>query len=149
MLIFFPIFAKENLKYGILRYKNQEKKLKAKNKIMELSGNTTIYFSEFPDWDNRPDKGEHIYSDSRIFEFELEQGMFLFNVKARVSTDYKRYYAPETFEYPEEDDILNHRFEVETLKGQRIHKETDLSMPLNELELSQIQAYLQKHLTIE
>lgn len=116
---------------------------------MNLLGNTTIYFSEFPDWDNIPEKGENIYSDSRIFEFELEQGMFLFSVKARVSIDYKRYYTPETFEYPEEDDILNYRFEVETLKGQRVHKETDLSMPLNKLELSQIELFLQKHLTIE
>ena len=116
---------------------------------MNLTGDTTIYFSEFPEWDNIPERGENIYSDSRVFEFELEQGMFLFNVKARVHIDYKRYYSPSTFEYPEEDDILNYRFEVETLKGERIHKETGLSMPLNELELSQIQVYLQKHLTIE
>ena len=115
---------------------------------MNLSGNTTIYFSEFPEWDSIPERGENIYSDSRIFEFELEQGMFLFEVKARVCITYKRYYAPETFEYPAEDDILNYKFEVETLKGIRLHKETDLSMPLNELELSQMQLFLQSNLTI-
>ena len=116
---------------------------------MNLTGETTIYFSEFPEWDNIPEKGENIYSDSRVFEFELEQGMFLFNVKARVNIDYKRYYYPATFEYPEEDDILNYRFEVETLRGTRIHKETDLTMPLNALELSQIETYLQNYLKIK
>ena len=115
---------------------------------MNLSGNTTIYFSEFPEWDSIPERGENIYSDSRIFEFELEQGMFLFKVKARVCITYKRYYAPETFEYPAEDDILNYKFEVETLKGIRLHKETDLSMPLNALEVSQIETYIQNNLNI-
>ena len=116
---------------------------------MNLTGDTAIYFSEFPEWGSIPEKGENIYSDSRVFEFELEQGMFLFNVKARVNIDYKRYYYPATFEYPEEDDILNYRFEVETLRGTRIHKETDLSMPLNVLELSQIETYLQNNLEIK
>lgn len=123
--------------------------MKVKDKIMNLTGDTTIYFSEFPEWDSIPEKGENIYSDSRVFEFELEQGMFLFNVKARVNIDYKRYYYPSTFEYPEEDDILNYRFEVETLRGTRIHKETDLSMLLNALELSQIELYLQNNLEIK
>ena len=115
---------------------------------MNLTGNIIIYFSEFPEWDSIPERGENIYSDSRVFEFELEQGMFLFNVKARVHIDYKRYYAPSTFEYPEEDDILNYRFKVETLKGTRVHKETDLSMPLNALEVSQIETYIQNNLNI-
>ena len=123
--------------------------MKVKDKIMNLTGDTTIYFSEFPEWDSIPEKGENIYSDSRVFEFELEQGMFLFNVKARVNIDYKRYYYPSTFEYPEEDDILNYRFEVETLRGTRLHKETDLSMLLNALELSQIELYLQNNLEIK
>ena len=123
--------------------------MKVKDKIMNLTGDTTIYFSEFPEWDSIPKKGENIYSDSRVFEFELEQGMFLFNVKARVNIDYKRYYSPSTFEYPEEDDIITYRFEVETLRGTRIHKETDLSMLLNALELSQIELYLQNNLEIK
>lgn len=116
---------------------------------MELRGDTTIYFNEFPDWDEFPPKRESFYSDSRVFEFKVENDTFIFTVKALVETSYGRWYRPADNESPEEDIITNYDFQVECLRGTRYHKIAEVNLPLNEIELLQLEEFLEKNIIIE
>ena len=120
-----------------------------KQRIMNLEGDTSIYFNEFPEWDEFPRRGDYHYSDSRVFEFELMDGVFDFNVKALINVEYSRWFRPEDWESPMEDEITRYSFSVQCLRGTRYHRETEGEMVLNDLELEQIENYLKDNITIE
>ena len=125
------------------------KNKKNKNKIMELSGDTTIYFSDFPAWEEFPPRWESHYTDSKAFEFEVENDSFTYVVIVLVNIRYKRWFLPETYENPCEDEITDFEFTIEAIKGEMTHKSTEVTLPLNDKELEEIKDYIVKNLNIK
>ena len=60
-----------------------------------------IEIKDFLEYDPHPPKGKTLYSDSGVFEIEFED----YWVKAYISVEYDRWYWPQTFDSPEEDDF--------------------------------------------
>lgn len=111
-----------------------------------VEGVFNAYFNEFPDWDEFPKKGETIYSDSRIFEFEFTDGFFMYTVKVLINVKYKRWFWPLSNFNPEEDEITDHEFTIECIKGYREFGGN--KMDLNNTELSQIEEMLKDKIKI-
>lgn len=120
--------------------------MKKKLNMENITGEFKILFNEFKDWDEFPARGTHIYNDSGVFEFEFTDGFFTFNVRARITVIYKRYFFPETIMGPEEDDILDYEFDVETCRGERLYK--DESMEFSDIEKEQSDLIIKQNLNI-
>lgn len=114
-----------------------------------LKGNTNLSITSFPEFEDYPDRGKTNYRDSVVKEFELSDGVFSYVVKALVEIWYERWYKEDSMTGPEEDEILDHQIAVETISGKRIHITSELEMKLAEIELAQLEIYLQNNVTIE
>ena len=82
-----------------------------------------IYISEFPEYDEFPSKGSHSYTDSRVFELEFDIDSIEYFVKFHISIKYNRWFYPETYEEPVEDDF---EIEFDTIEEGKMTKDLAL-----------------------
>lgn len=64
-----------------------------------------IDISNFPEFDDLPDKGITNHSDSMVNEIEFEKDSIIYFAKVYTEVKYNRYYEPGDWESPGEDTI--------------------------------------------
>ena len=82
-----------------------------------LKGDFRIDLETFPDWEKYPNEGVSTYNDSKVIEFEFENKEKSYIVKCLVDVIYSRFFSAQTYETPEEDDIMNIAIYVDCIKG--------------------------------
>ena len=82
-----------------------------------LEGDFRIDLEKFPEWNKFPDEGLSTYNDSKVIEFEFENKEKSYIVKCLINVTYNRFFSAQTYETPEEDDIVKLTIYADCIKG--------------------------------
>lgn len=115
---------------------------------MSIKVNTILSLSSFPEWEDYPARGTSFFRDTRIFEIELEDKDYFYTLLCEVFVEYQRWFTPETYEEPEEDEVDVLHFKVIGESGVMVHKKTSQDLELGSDQLSKLVEEIHKKLII-
>ena len=108
---------------------------------------TIIKFNELFDYDESPQRGKHNYYDSKVVELEFDVEEIKHHIECHVDVHYSRWIYPETSWCPKEDESNLISFKIETIKGTKIVKETEVG--LTERDLRKLEERIKKEIIFE
>ena len=106
-----------------------------------------IRFNELLYYEKHPPTGKSIFNDSTVLDLELVKEEITYHVKCHIILEYTRWFYPETFWGPKEDECEIKHFIIETIKGHKYVKEQEIK--LTEKELRKLQSQIESELIFE
>lgn len=106
-----------------------------------------IRFNELLDYDQFPSSGKHIYFSSKVVELEFIKDEVSYFIKCHIDFKYQRWHYPETHWGPKEDECEIVQFDVETIKGYKVHNEQETI--LSEKDLRKLHEHIKSEITFE
>lgn len=95
-----------------------------------------LNIKDFLLWGQNPNKGETKVLDSKVVDLVFEKDDQEYDIKARIEVEYTRWFLPETYKHPKEDEYTIKFFDVDLIKGNNNDKE------LSEKELRRLREYI-------